>query len=71
MVVYQPQMVSGIHRGDGDGIGYWMARGGRGRGTVSWVMKRRISDVSSESYHYRSESSKSYNPSLSYSELGL
>ena len=48
MVVCRPQMVSGSHRGDGDGIGYWMARGERGRGKVSWVMKRGISDVSSD-----------------------
>lgn len=44
-------MVSGIHREDEDGIVYWMAKGGRGRERVSWVMKRGISDVSSESYH--------------------
>ena len=46
MVVYQPQMVSGIHREDEGGIEYWMARVGRGRERVSWVMKRGISDVS-------------------------
>jgi hypothetical protein len=59
MVEYQPQMVSGIHRGDGGGIEYWMEREGKGRERVNWVMKLGISDVSSESYHSRSESSKS------------
>jgi hypothetical protein len=60
-------MVSGIHREDGGGIEYWMAKGGRGRERVSWVMKLGISDVSSESYHSRRESLKSYDPSSSYS----
>jgi hypothetical protein len=59
MVVYRRQMVSGIHREDEDGIVYWMAKGGRGRERVNWVMKLGISDVSSESYHSWSESSKS------------
>jgi hypothetical protein len=44
-------MVSGIHRGDGGGIEYWMAKGGRGRERVSWVMKLGISDVSSVLCH--------------------
>jgi hypothetical protein len=53
-------MVSGIRRGDGGGIEYWMARGGRGRGKVSWVMKREISDVSSVLYHSGRESAERF-----------
>jgi hypothetical protein len=59
MVVYRRQMVSGIHREDEDGIVYWMAKGGRGRERVNWVMKLGISDVSSKLHYCGRESAES------------
>ena len=66
MVVYRPRMVSGIRRGDEGGIEYWMERGGKGRGRVSWVMKRGISDVSSVLNQSVGESVESYYQFLGY-----
>jgi hypothetical protein len=63
-------MASGIHREDEDGIEYWMAKGGRGRERVSWVMKLGISDVSSKLILWERER-RERSPSLGYSDLGI
>ena len=71
MVVYRPRMVSGIRRGDEGGIEYWMEREGKGRGRVSSVMKRGISDVSSVLNQSMGENVESYQPFVGCIELGM